>query len=350
MDGMLVLDDEASIQLVNSAACQMMNRSEAELMGAVLELPAGVDGVVEFQIGLPDGSTRVLDLRTAAIEWFGSPASLVSLRDISARKKAEAELRAAHQELEHRVEERTAELRAANASLEKTAHLKDEFLANMSHELRTPLTGILGLAQVLQLPSYGEQNEKQLIALKNIEESGRHLLEVINNILDYSTIEAGKLDLRIAPCSLNEVCHSSLSAIRPLAQKKNLKVSIVVEPATLLVMGDTRRLKQVLTNLLSNAVKFTPEGGCLGIEAGLDESPGKANIAVWDTGIGIDSNDRKHLFQPFTQLDARLERKYSGTGLGLLLVKRLVELQGGQVLMQSKPGKGSRFSFTLPVL
>lgn len=273
---------------------------------------------------------------------------LGTLSDISARKAAEFELREAHAKLEQRVEERTTELKVANLALENASRLKDEFLASMSHELRTPLTGILGLAQVLQLQTYGAQNEKQLAALYNIETSGRHLLELINDILDYSRIEAGKLDLRIAPCSLTEICQASLNAIKPLTQEKKQQTSFTIDPSSIMVLGDVRRLKQVLIDLLSNAVKFTPGGGSLGIDVNGHESPGYVRITIWDTGIGIQPEDFPRLFQPFTQLDARLERVYNGTGLGLALVKRLVELHGGTVWVESAPGMGSRFSISLP--
>jgi PAS domain S-box-containing protein len=273
---------------------------------------------------------------------------LGTISDISARKAAEAELREAHAKLEQRVDERTAELKVANLALENASRLKDEFLASMSHELRTPLTGILGLAQVLQLQTYGIQNDKQLQALYNIETSGRQLLELINDILDYSRLEAGKLDLSFAPCSLAEICQASLNAIKPLTQEKKQQTSFTIDPSSVIVLGDVRRLKQVLVDLLSNAVKFTPSGGSLGIVVNGYESPDYVRITIWDTGIGIQPEDFPRLFQPFIQLDARLERVYNGTGLGLALVKRLVELHGGTVSVESAPGVGSRFTISLP--
>ena len=241
-------------------------------------------------------------------------------------------------------------MRRANHEMERAMRMKDEFLASMSHELRTPLTGILGLSEALQLQTYGALNEKQLRALKNIETSGRHLLELINDILDLSKIEAGKLDMQLAPCSVAEICQASLQLIKGMAHKKQLSVSFVTKPATLRVQADARRLKQTLVNLLSNAVKFTPEGGSLGIEVEQAQGEAMARITVWDTGIGIATENLDRLFQPFVQLDSSLARQHSGTGLGLSLVKRMTELHHGKIEVQSNPGQGSRFTLSIPLV
>ncbi len=240
------------------------------------------------------------------------------------------------------------QLSAANAALERASRLKDEFLASMSHELRTPLTSILGLSEALQYDTYGPLNEKQLKALVNIESSGRHLLELINDILDLSKIEAGKLDLQIEPCNAGEVCQSSLQLVRGMAQKKAQKVSFRMNQASITLHADARRLKQVLVNLLSNAVKFTPEGGSLGLDVQANPVDRVVVFRVWDEGIGIKPTEMDKLFKPFIQLDSSLARQHSGTGLGLSLVQRLVEMHGGGVTVESTPGKGSAFSVALP--
>jgi PAS domain S-box-containing protein len=278
---------------------------------------------------------------------------IVSIIDISERKQAEAELLAAHATLEQRVVERTTELRTANRDLEKAARMKDEFLASMSHELRTPLTGILGLSEVLQLQTYGPLSEKQITALGHIHNSGQHLLELINDILDLSRIEAGKLDLDINTCSLAKICQSSLNMLASQAEAKHLSASFSIEPENILFNADARRLKQIMTNLLSNAIKFTPNGGSFGIQACVITQPENKSskwvqITVWDTGIGIHEEDIPRLFQSFVQLDARLARQYNGTGLGLALVRKLAELHGGSVSAQSIFGQGSKFTVTLP--
>jgi PAS domain S-box-containing protein len=239
-------------------------------------------------------------------------------------------------------------LHLANRELERAMRMKDEFLASMSHELRTPLTGILGLSEALQLKTYGELNEKQLKALTNIESGGRHLLELINDILDLSKIEAGKLELQIEPCSLGEICQASLQLTKGLAQKKHHNVSFSMNPAALIVRVDHRRLKQMLVNLLSNAIKFTPEGGSLGLEVLASEQEGSLSLTVWDKGVGIAADNLSKLFKPFVQLDSGLARQHSGTGLGLSLVQRMAELHGGSVKVESQPNEGSRFTIVLP--
>jgi PAS domain S-box-containing protein len=250
--------------------------------------------------------------------------------------------------LAQRVQERTAELSRANAELAKAARLKDEFLAGMSHELRTPLNAIMGFAEILQNGAFGPLNEKQLKFSKNIEESGIHLLSLINDILDLSKIEAGKMDIEIGPVSIEAVCEASLRMVRELAHKKQLTVNRTLDQQVTVMQADERRLKQMLVNLLSNAVKFTPEGGQIGLEVTGNETEQVIHFTVWDNGIGIDPSDLSRLFQPFVQLDSRLTRQYSGTGLGLSLVSRMAELHGGGVAVESQVGQGSRFTISLP--
>ena len=237
---------------------------------------------------------------------------------------------------------------SANLEIARVSHLKDEFMAGMSHELRTPLNAVLGLSEALLEPIYGELNERQRRALTHIEQSGRHLLELINDILDFSKYEAGRLLLDSTRILLSELCEESVQLVMPVVVQKNisLRISVADEPA--FVEADYRRLKQVLANLLSNAVKFTPEGGTVGLET---RSTGASHfeLSVWDTGIGIANDEIERLFEPFVQLESNLARRYNGTGLGLALVKRMVELHGGEVQVESMVGEGSRFTVRLPV-
>jgi PAS domain S-box-containing protein len=269
------------------------------------------------------------------------------VNDINERKIAEDALAEERALLAQRVEKRTADLSLANAELARANRMKDEFLAAMSHELRTPLNAVLGMSEALQEQVYGEMNEKQLNALSRIEESGRHLLSLINDILDLARIEAGKLEPQLGPVHIDMVCQISVHFVEKDARDKRLKLQVEAEPG-LVIYADERRLKQVLVNLLSNAVKFTPKGGQIGLEAKVNPEKQSVDFVVWDTGIGIAEEDMKKLFQPFVQVDSRLSRQYEGTGLGLSLVYKMVEIQRGSVTVESKIGEGTRFTVSLP--
>jgi PAS domain S-box-containing protein len=302
----------------------------------------------EREIHRPDGTRRFVQTMAYPIKTGSGFMIGNTSRDVSALKATESALRAERATLARRVAERTAELSAANAELARAARLKDEFLASMSHELRTPLNAILGLSEALQEQVYGPLNEMQLRSLHTIAGSGRHLLELINDILDVSKIEAGKLKLELTPVSVEAVCQASLGLVKQTAHKKRLKVSSTVDSAITTIAADERRLKQILVNLLSNAVKFTPEGGEIGLEVIGDPDREVVHLTVWDTGVGIAQEDVGRLFRPFVQLDSSLSRQHPGTGLGLALVSRLAEMHGGGVSLESEVGQGSRFTVSLP--
>lgn len=261
-----------------------------------------------------------------------------------------AEVRQLNAQLERRVAERTADLSHTNAELGKVVRAKDEFLANMSHELRTPLNGILILTEVLIEQIRGPLNERQLDSLHTIQTSGHHLLSLINDILDLSKMEAGKLELLFEPVFVNEICQTSLQFVKELAHQKQLRLTFSNDNLDAYIQSDPRRLKQILINLLSNAVKFTPDGGQVSLKISTNEHQNVIRFVVQDTGIGISSEDMPQLFKPFTQVNGELSREHEGTGLGLALVSRLVELHGGSIEIESEgiPGKGSCFTVSLP--
>ncbi|HEY9646730.1 MAG TPA: ATP-binding protein, partial [Chroococcidiopsis sp.] len=302
----------------------------------------------EFRIVLPNGTVRTIKAY-ALLQRNpqGQPLRMTGINyDISDRRLAEETLQ------------------KTNLELMRATRLKDEFLANMSHELRTPLNAILGMTEGLQEEVFGPINEAQRKALQTIERSSNHLLELINDILDLAKIEAGQVELHCAPTSIGPLCRSSLSFVKQQALKKQLELNLQVPQHLPDLLIDERRIRQVLINLLNNAVKFTPEGGSITLAVTLDSlsassrhtTTPRANLnpvhhvsfAVIDTGIGIAPDDLERLFQPFIQVDSALNRQYQGTGLGLSLVKRIVEMHDGTVDVHSTVGVGSRFSFTLP--
>ncbi|MEI8165739.1 MAG: ATP-binding protein [Chloroflexales bacterium] len=268
--------------------------------------------------------------------------------DITARKQAEAELRAERALLVQRVEARTADLNRANVELVRAARAKDEFLSTMSHELRTPLNTILGFSGSLIDQGHGPLNAHQQTLLGKIEASGQHLLMLISDILDFTRAESGHLKLYHEDVLLTEVCESSFLSVKAQARAKQIHLALELSDQQCVLQADPKRLKQILVNLLSNAVKFTPSEGRVRLAAHGDPETRTARFSVEDTGIGIAPADLPRLFQPFVQLDARLSRAYEGTGLGLALTRRLVELHGGSLTVESTLGQGSRFTVSLP--
>jgi signal transduction histidine kinase len=237
------------------------------------------------------------------------------------------------------------ELRRLYRELETASQHKSDFLANMSHELRTPLNAIIGFSQVLREEMVGDVNEKQLEYLDDILSSGNHLLSLINDVLDLSKVEAGQVELELAPFSLQEALERGVAMVRERATRDGVQIRLAANPDVDVVAGDERRIRQVIFNLLSNAVKFTPAGGSVDVWATQDN--GEVTVSVADTGRGIAAEDLRRIFEEFRQTDAGIEQG-EGTGLGLALSKRLVELHGGRIWAESELGTGSTFVFTLP--
>jgi signal transduction histidine kinase len=237
------------------------------------------------------------------------------------------------------------ELRRLYGELETASRHKSDFLATMSHELRTPLNAIIGFSEVLHEQMFGELNERQLAYVGDVLEAGKHLLSLINDVLDLAKIEAGKMELELSDVALADVLRSAVSMHSERASRNGIAISLTTEPAEIDIPADERRLRQIVFNLLSNAVKFTPPEGQVDISARLDD--GHVEIAVADTGPGIAADEQETIFEEFEQAtDGKHEE---GTGLGLPLSRKLVELHGGRLWVESKPGHGSTFRFTLPV-
>ncbi len=303
---------------------------------------------IEETLTLPNGQQRWIETHKSPLQ--DSTDRVIGVvgmfQDVTDRRQTEVKLT-----------ESNKKLSISNEELGRATRLKDEFLANMSHELRTPLNAILGMTEGLQEKVFGSINERQLKALQTVERSSNHLLELINDILDIAKVESGQMVLDFNLCNVAHLCQFSLAFIKQQAVKKRIQLETKTQLNLPSLLIDERRIRQVLINLLSNAVKFTPEGGRITLEVSqlspdpvTDDFPPQhfLHIAVIDTGIGISLANIKKLFQPFIQIDSALNRQYEGTGLGLALVKRIVELHGGRVGLTSELGVGSSFTIDLP--
>jgi len=347
----LILLDVTMPEMDGFEACQALKNHEKTQDIPVIFMTARtdiVDKLKGFELGAADYITKPLQLEEV-LARVTTHLKLCKLhrqlqQEIINRKQVEISLQAERDALA----ERTAQLSQANVELAHAARLKDEFLANMSHELRSPLTAILGISQTFLEEFYGPLNDKQRKSIRTLEESGEHLLALINDILDLSKIEAEKLTLNLNTVSVNDVCQACLRMTKEAAFKKQIRVATTLDYAIDTIQADERRLKQILVNLLSNAVKFTPEGGSIRLEVNGDAEHGVIDFSVRDTGYGIAKEDMKHLFEPFVQVGGTLNRAQEGTGLGLSLVYRLAEMHGGSVSVESLVDQGSCFTISLP--
>jgi signal transduction histidine kinase len=265
------------------------------------------------------------------------------------------QLRSSYAELEQRVADRTRDLATAMKQLEEkgqeletVSRHKSEFLANMSHELRTPLNAIIGFSEVLHEQMFGELNEQQLGYVKDVLDAGRHLLSLINDILDLSKVEAGRMELELTDVSVPEAIQSGLTMNAERATRGGITLDVHVHPPDIVIQADERKLRQVVFNLLSNALKFTPQGGRVDISAQMTD--GMVEVAVTDTGSGIAPEDQELIFEEFQQArGGDAGKRQEGTGLGLPLSRKFIELHGGRLWVESVLGQGSTFRFTLPV-
>ena len=332
---------------------QLVNKAEADMVASI---EAGESAYVRSRwivIGFAIGSIGLALVLGYAISW--SVIDPVTRMDARLREIAAGDF-SRHVAVGNRDELGTLaanlnrmsdELGRLYQQLEAANRHKSEFLANMSHELRTPLNAVIGFSDVLLERTFGELNAKQEQYVSIILGSGKHLLSLINDILDLSKIEAGRMELELGPFDLALAIENTVTFVRDRAARHGVALEIAVEPELEPCVGDERKIKQVLLNLLSNAVKFTPDGGSVAVRAA--RADGAVAVAVSDTGIGIAPEDQEAIFEEFRQVGTDYARKREGTGLGLALTRKFVELHGGQITVESEPGKGSTFTFTLPV-
>jgi PAS domain S-box-containing protein len=368
-DAILEVDADGRIVLANTEAQRLFQRSKEELFGAQVEnlLPERFRGghfahrahyaahPVRRPMGAgldlyalrKDGTELAVDINLSPLGGAESSHVICVVRDVSQRRSAEEKIRVLNQSLERHSSElalANQELSLRNQEVERTNRLKSEFLASMSHELRTPLNTILGFSELLSEESAGPLNDKQKRFLSHIQRDAGHLLELINDVLDLSKIEAGRLELRVESFPMAVAVAEALTSIRPLAATKGIHLDSDVD-TQLTLQADRLRFKEILFNLLSNAIKFTPSGGRVWIESSMMDDA--VCIMVGDTGIGIALEDHEAIFESFRQASATTKGVREGTGLGLAITKRLVEHHGGRIWVESEPGHGSRFFFTL---
>jgi len=338
----LAVHDAGVLVMVNPSFAELLGYAPHELTGRAL------GDFIEFAGDEPDtrGSYEAFAKRRGGLSAVpvevlerdlpseGRALRVLAVRDLSAYKRAERALRRYQVELERK-----------NVELERASRVKGEFLATMSHELRTPLTSVIGFSQLLEDELFGPLNDKQREYVNSVHASGLHLLSIINGLLDLSRIEADQLILERSPERLSDLVERALAAVRESALEKGIALEVAPLPDVVLECDPARTL-QVLSHYLGNAVKFTPLGGSVRLE--VDADPTEVRVEVSDNGIGIAQEDLPKLFKPFSQVDSSSTRSFEGTGLGLALSKRLVELHGGRVWVQSTLGQGSRFGFSLP--
>ena len=363
-DAILEVDQQGRIVLVNVQAEKLFGCARADLLGKPIEflIPDRFRGLhpghrityfshpvmrpmgtgLELYARRADGSEFAVDVTLSPYDSEGTDGVICVVRDVTERKRAEEQIQTLNQHLE----QRTAELITTNRELEKVNRLKDEFLASMSHELRTPLNSIIGFSDLLAEQGEAEFKPKQKRFLGHIQQGARHLLDLINDILDLSKIEAGHLELKYEDFGVSAAVEELVATIRPMAAAKNIQFEESLGEG-LVLFADRLRFKQVLYNLLSNAIKFTPAGGRVSIES--SDGQGSVQFCVTDTGIGIPAAEHEAIFDSFHQVGTTTKGVREGTGLGLAITKRLVEQHGGKLWLESKPGKGSRFFFTMPL-
>ncbi len=352
MDAIITVDVSGRIRSFNNAAERMFGVDARDVLGRPVGrlLPAGIDrfSEVRFQTAgiRHNGDSFPVEAAVSEVNSRQGVLYTAILRDISERIAQETALRELNETLEKKVVDRTRELEVAVVRAQAADRLKSAFLATMSHELRTPLNSIIGFTGIVLQELAGPLNEEQKRQLGMVRGSARHLLDLINDVLDLSKIEAGELQVRPDHFNVRESIERVAASLQPQADKKQLKLSVTLGNQLNEMVSDRRRVEQIVLNLLSNAIKFT-DSGEVSLQA--DVTAGELCVRIRDTGIGIRPTDLQNLFRPFSQIDTGLSREHEGTGLGLAICRRLADLMGGRIEVSSEWQRGSEFTLRLPL-
>ncbi|MGD9581247.1 MAG: PAS domain S-box protein [Vampirovibrionia bacterium] len=371
LDAIIMINDEGNITFWNDASTRILGYEKNEIFNQnvhkliaperficehnkAFELfkktgkGSAIGKTLELCAIRKDGSEIPVELSLSSIQLNNKWHAVGILRDITSRKKLENALKTERNNLEKTVLKRTEKLNKSLRALEKANKLKDQFLSNMSHELRTPLNAIIGFTDLLEMQYYGTLTEKQDEYLKLIKNSSTHLLDLINDLLDISKIDAGSMELFFKDVQIDEIINETISAFGTQINNKSLEIETIITNEITSIETDKRKLLQILLNLLSNAVKYTPEKGKITIKASKTKSL-QLKLSITDTGTGIDENKISNIFSEFYQLNQVRDQALGGTGLGLALSKRLTELLGGKIGVKSEVTKGSTFWVKLPI-
>lgn len=339
-DGIIIVDTQGKVQFLNHAAKNLFGWKAEKLLGKNFGFPVVAGNNTEIETISEVGGKRIVEMHVMDIDWSGSEAYLVTLFDITGIREAEEKLR------------------EANEKLKRLDDIKSEFISIASHELRTPLTSIKNAIDILIKRKAGELTDTQERFLSMAERNISRLSYLINDLLDISKIEAGKMVLKISEVDIIETIENIVGGLKPFADDRSISLNMTVPLDLPAVYADASRIEQLLTNLVGNAIKFTPEKGTITIHAIQEEKASDLHkgvkkfieVSVTDTGVGIPGEYIGYIFNKFSQVESSLSNKYPGTGLGLAICKGIVDAHGGEIYCKSKPGAGSTFSFTLPVI
>jgi len=369
-DAIVKVDPHGHIVLMNRATETLFGYTREELLGQPVEIlvPATSRGAhigqrtgywknpqtrpmgrgLTLSAVRKDGTEFPVEISLSPVDAGGEMRVIAIIRDVTERRRIEQEMRAMEDRFNRELKDKNAELERRNREVEEADRLKSEFLASMSHELRTPIHTIIGFSQLLMEEIQGPLNEKQQRFVNHIHHDSQHLLELINDILDLSKIESGSLELQRETFPALAEMRNILEGIQQTAESKSIDLKLTA-PEDYVLHADIRRFREVLLNLLSNALKFTPRGGSVAVSMSPASEPGFCRFAVRDTGVGIAPEQLDAIFDKFYQVGSTTKGVREGTGLGLAITKHIVELHGGQIRVDSSPGSGSCFSFTMPL-